>query len=201
VPNMCYLCRTHQETLQHIFQQCSYTIQLRDYMKTTMIIQSSHRYTSENSMDILLDRGETIQSKMTEATTNIRHLKRKMQMYICPKVSGYNSNSERDSFRAQGMVLTNNTLRSERHRGVPRFKQSTRVVPDTCWHRICWVLLVDEKKRLDAGRTLFPVQGCSAMLLRLIRTALDFAPTNRYQLVTAQLGYTSGFHGTPVASS
>jgi hypothetical protein len=101
-------------------------------------------------------------------------------MYICPKVSGYNSNNKRDSFRAQDMVLTNNTSQSERHGDVLRFKQSTRVVPNTCWRRLCWVLLVDEKKRLDADRTF--VQGCFAMLLRLIRTALNFATTNWLRL-------------------
>jgi hypothetical protein len=122
-------------------------------------------------MDILLDHGETIQSKRTEATT-IYVIWREMQMYIFPKVSGYNSNNERDSFRAQDMVLTNNTLRSERHGGVLCFKQSTRVVPDTCWRRLCWVLLVDEKKRPHAGRTLFPVMEPAEAVPPLFRVVL-----------------------------
>jgi zinc-binding in reverse transcriptase len=32
MPNMCYLCRMHEETCQHIFNDCNFTRQLRDYI-------------------------------------------------------------------------------------------------------------------------------------------------------------------------
>jgi zinc-binding in reverse transcriptase len=31
--NMCYLCRLNQETTYHLFEECEYTVQLREYIR------------------------------------------------------------------------------------------------------------------------------------------------------------------------
>jgi zinc-binding in reverse transcriptase len=58
VINMCYLCRENLETRNHIFRECSYAKQLRQYVMATIPVtrQSCQAYLSDtNDIDILIE--------------------------------------------------------------------------------------------------------------------------------------------------
>jgi zinc-binding in reverse transcriptase len=69
LPNMCYLCRAHQESVQHIFHQCSFTTQVRDYMTSTLPNQPPRYYVTGSTMDSLLMNQDSMEWKRVDATT------------------------------------------------------------------------------------------------------------------------------------
>jgi zinc-binding in reverse transcriptase len=54
IPNMCHLCRSHQESVTRIFQKCPFSINLRNYVLQTMHSASSDLYQTAQTKQLLL---------------------------------------------------------------------------------------------------------------------------------------------------
>jgi disulfide oxidoreductase YuzD len=71
VTNMCYLCRENLETRNHIFRECSYATQLRQYVMAAIPVtrQPCQAYLSAtNDIDILIE-GHSMYWRQMELTT------------------------------------------------------------------------------------------------------------------------------------
>jgi zinc-binding in reverse transcriptase len=69
IPNMCHLCRVQQEIVQHLFQECAYTVRLREYLLQIMPNRYSQINQLASTKEILLSTHFDIYWKNLEITT------------------------------------------------------------------------------------------------------------------------------------
>jgi zinc-binding in reverse transcriptase len=71
ITNMCYLCRANLESVQHIFNECTFSSQLRNYIASTAppIQENCPAYTSLASTTSIIQGGGNIYWKQMEITT------------------------------------------------------------------------------------------------------------------------------------
>jgi zinc-binding in reverse transcriptase len=68
ISNMCHLGRAQQETVQHLFQECAYTVIFRDYLLQIMSNRYSQLYQMASTKEILLSTHFNIYWKNLEVT-------------------------------------------------------------------------------------------------------------------------------------